>query len=293
MKQIPLIVYATMRRSGSHFCMHRTLGSVRINEGSFGAHVNSVGMKPFKKSRKPIDIARHLSEKKVNYFYLATEKTRPVYGEDAEAESLRESLYEWLSGSGKSPDLQFVAINIEDTPIDTTIDIVRWLFSPIPYFSAAVKDFPVFVTLRAIRSIALSRQKWLERNTKNARKAGFKNLNVDVWENHYQHTIEGKGKDGHPVVALNYKQGIETEGQDLLDVFRPNVSLDCFDQVPSWIRGYVMPDANGSSFVGSGIDKEKVVLKSIEDRASRLQEFEYLFKRSKLAKEHAERFGEA
>lgn len=282
-----------MRRSGSHFCMHRTLGSVRIaGDQCYGAHINSIGMGKFK-TRRTTDVAKTLARRKLNYFYLDERKHRPRWSDEPRCEQLRDSLYSWLSGNGSLPELQFLAINIEDTPIDVVIDQVRWLFSPIPYFAEAVKSFPVFVTLRAIRSIALSRKEWVDKNPKNIMAHGFKKLPLGVWEDHYRCVRQGSSDSNHPVIGLHYKRGVETGGQSLLDSFQPNVPLDCAKVIPSWIRGYVMADGKGSSFVGGGINKEKAVIQSIDERARRLDEFDYLFDRSELAKEHAERFGEA
>ena len=264
-QQIPVVIFATMRRSGSHFAMHRALSSVRISgPNAFGAHINSFSLRRLD-LKKPFDVAKVLARRKLNYFYIDAQHNRPRWSGDPGAESMRDSLYAWLSVEGKSkPDerqLDFLAINIEDMPLDIVVDSVRRILSPNPYFATTVTSFPIFVTLRSLRSIALSRTHLLEKRTSDVMASGFRNLPVKVWEDHYLASTKGVTNAGHPVVPLHYKQGVETQGQSFVDAFTSNVELPCRSFVPEWVQGYVMPDATGSSFVGSGINKEQQVVR--------------------------------
>lgn len=296
-KRIPVVIFAAMRRSGSHFAMHRTLSCVRISgPQSFGAHINSIGARKLDPGPNQ-NGADLIANRKLNYFYTDEKLSKPRWSDDEKAKAMRRSLYSWLNVEGKqcpsNMNLDFLAINIEDIEIDNAIQLVKRAFAHNPLFASTIDSFPVFVPVRALRSIALSRKRLLEKRTSNVMADGFRQLKVNVWEDHYRSAINGQTSSGHPVVPLHYKEGTMTHGQSFVDAFVSNVDLPCLDTVPEWIRGSVMPDATGSSFVGCGKDKESKVIQSIEDRSHRLDEFKYLFERSKLAKQHAERFGEA
>jgi hypothetical protein len=118
--------------------------------------------------------------------------------------------------------------------------------------------------------------------------SGFRKLDVEVWADHYRSSVNGD------VVPMHYAEGVKSHGESIVREFRAWASefVSIRDRVPAWIADSVLSDGHGSSFVGSGASRGPEVERSLESRASRLSEFDYLFDNCPEAKEHAERFGE-
>lgn len=297
---IPAIIFATMRRSGSHFCMHRSLASIVISDPvEFGIHVNSIGSMKLLPKKKAIDQAANLVSRKQNHYYTAERRPAPRTGDEP---IYAEAAYACLSGHGNVKSMnpsglrmKFLAINIEDETVDMVAEKARGVLSGLSPFVKTADVLPIFVTLRSLRSIALSRRQWLERKGENNIMAsGFRKLDIDVWQDHYHSVVNGETRNGVQVVGLHYGRGVESNGQAILDAFRPPVSqmLDVMESPPSWVAESVLSDGSGSSFVGSGVSKGAAVRASLKDRAHLLSEFDYLFDECPEAREHAERFGE-
>jgi hypothetical protein len=297
---IPAIIFATMRRSGSHFCMHRSLASVVISDPvEFGLHVNSIGSMKLLPKKKAIDQAANLTSRKQNHYYTAERRAAPRTGDEP---IYAEASYACLSGHesvrAMNPSgfrMKFLAINIEDETVDMVAEKARGVLAGLSPFVKTASALPIFVTLRSLRSIALSRRRWLERKGENNIMAsGFRKLDVDVWRDHYESVQNGRTKSGVPVVGLHYGRGVETAGQAIVDAFKPAVGsmLDIMDAPPPWIAESVLSDGSGSSFVGSGASKGASVRESLKDRAPLLAEFDYLFEDCPEAMEHAEEYGE-
>ena len=297
---IPAIIFATMRRSGSHFCMHRSLASIVIGDPvEFGLHVNSIGSMKLLPKKKAIDQAQNLVSRKQNHYYTAERRAAPRTGDEP---IYAEAAYACLSGHENIPALnpsglkmKFLAINIEDETVEKVAEKAHGVLSGLSPFVKTATVLPIFVTLRSLRSIALSRRQWLERKGENNIMAsGFRKLDVDVWRDHYECVKNGKTKGGVQVVGLHYGRGVETGGQAILDAFRPPVSqmLEVMESPPPWISESVLSDGSGSSFVGSGASKGSAVRESLKERAPMLTEFDYLLEDCPEAREHAERYGE-
>jgi hypothetical protein len=302
---IPVIIFATMRRSGSHFLMHRTLASVEQRSPMrFGAHVNSIGWGKFKR-KGPVDSIATVCRRKQNHYYTNEAIAAPRSGGDPIGFQCQMALEATLRGqpasfsqnpSGMKPT--FVAINIEDTPCDEVYDKAAAMLAGIVCVRESLKDATVFVVVRALRSIALSRKKWVEKNgEKNIMASGFKKLDADVWEDHYTAARDGRTKAGRRAVPLHYGEAVATHGESARAAFASaneqfGLGLSMFRSVPDWVLGSVLSDGGGSSFAGSGREKAATVERSLADRAPRLQEFSSLFESSRLAAEHAEIHGE-
>jgi hypothetical protein len=298
--KVPVVVFATMRRSGSHFLMHRSLASISlVGPMEFGAHINSIGCGKLRTQAGIADPAKVMAYRKQNHFYTDEPRPSPRTGNES---VYVDATYAWMSGVERSFDLnpsdlrmKFLAINIEDETIDFVAEKARSILSAMPPFFETYDSLPVFVTLRSLRSIALSRKKWLEtKGEKNIMAEGFRKLDTEVWADHYQSSIAGKSKGGVSVVGLHYREGVESKGASVLRDFRAATTgqIKTHEAVPNWITGSVLSDGHGSSFVGSGINKASAVEKSLEDRAPMLDQFSHLFDQCPSAKEHAERFGE-
>lgn len=293
------IIFATMRRSGSHFCMHRALASVKFEEQShFGIHVNSIGSNKLFPRKKAIDVARNLISRKQNHYYNSEQRAypydgdHPFYPEAAYACLSGNAQTRWLNPSGL--EMKFLAINIEDENVDSVYEKAGKVLLSMKPFVQTFGQLPVFVTLRSLRSIALSREKWLEKHPRNIMASGFARLNIDVWKDHYESVKNGKTKKGTPVIGLHYASGVETSGQSIVEAFRSstngvlNVRKDC----PAWIKGSVLSDGGGSSFVGAGVNRFDAVRNSLIERKPLLEKYSYLFEKCPEAFEHEERYGE-
>ena len=298
---VPVVIFATMRRSGSHFCMHRSLITIKMrNALEFGSHINALGWGKMRSRKAAIDPGRVISFRKQNHFYTDEMRAAPRTGSDSP--HYMQASYAWMTGRNREFDhnpsdlrMRFLAINIEDETIDSVATKARSLLSRMPPFVDTASSLPIFVTLRSLRSIALSRKKWIEQNgQKNIMASGFRKLDTDVWADHYRAVVAGQTESGVKVVGLHYGSGVRTAGDSIADAFfsAAGQHIDCITPIPSWVKESVLSDGHGSSFVGSGANKGAIVRKSLEDRASRLDEFSDLFIRCPEAKEHAERFGE-
>lgn len=304
MKPSPaVLIFATMRRSGSHFCMHRALASVK--QGSvrtFGAHINSIGWGKFNR-KTPIDNVKILCERKQNHYYTYEQVAAPRTGSDAVGHQCQKALRAILRGcrdqlenpSGLSAS--FVAVNIEDTPCDLVREQARSMLAGT-VLEAAATNAPVFVVLRSLRSIAVSRKKWLEKNgDRNIMAGGFRRLDIGVWEDHFSAAEKGKTAGGAPAIALHYKQAVETHGESARNAIisaneRFGLGLAFFPSVPPWVRESVLSDGQGSSFVGSGKTRGAEVVRSLNDRGHLLEEAAWVFEKSKEASRHASQYGE-
>lgn len=298
---MPVIVFATMRRSGSHFCMHRALVTIKMRSAiAFGSHINSLGWGKMRTKAALTDAAKVMAYRKQNHFYTDEMRAAPRNGSDSP--HYMEACYAWMRGEQRSFDLnpsglrmKFLAINIEDETVDSVAEKARGILSAMSEFAQTASSLPVFVTLRSLRSIALSRKRWLEQNGEtNIMASGFRKLDTDVWADHYRSVVAGQTKSGVKVVGLHYGEGVKTNGDAIADAFRQAASccIENIGPIPDWARESVLSDGHGSSFVGSGAKKAPEVRKSIEDRASRLEEFAGLFDSCPEAREHAERYGE-
>jgi hypothetical protein len=299
--KVPVIVFATMRRSGSHFCMHRALITIKMrNAIEFGSHVNSLGWGKMRTKSAAMNPAKVIAFRKQNHFYTDEMRASPRTGSDSP--HYMQASYAWMLGRHGFFDdnpsglrLRFLAINIEDETIDEVARKARGLLSAMPPFRETASELPIFVTLRSLRSIALSRKKWVEQNgDKNIMASGFKKLDTDVWADHYRSVINGQTKSGVKVVGLHYGSGVRTHGASIADAFfaAAGQHIDRIGPIPDWVKESVLSDGHGSSFVGSGASKAAEVRRSLDERASRLDEFSDLFEQCPEAKEHAERFGE-
>jgi hypothetical protein len=283
--------------------MHRSLASVR--QGSvhiFGAHINSIGWGKFNRS-KPTDNARILCDRKQNHYYTHEKVHTPRTGSDAIGQQCQRALLALLRGKQNSVEnlsglsASFVAINIEDTPCDLVVDRAKAILKGTS-LEASLDHAPLFVVLRAIRSIAVSRAKWLEKNgEKNIMASGFKKLDIGVWEDHFRSAESGQTSRGTPAIPLHFKEGVETAGESLRQKLndandRFDMGLSLFGSVPPWVRGSVLSDGQGSSFVGSGKSKAPEVLRSLRSREDRLADAAWIFEKSKEAARHAETYGE-
>jgi hypothetical protein len=299
--KVPVIIFATMRRSGSHFCMHRSLVTISMrNAIEFGAHVNSLGWGKMRSRAALLDPAKVISFRKQNHFYTDEMRASPRTGSDSP--HYMQASYAWMTGRSGEFDhnpsglrMRFLALNIEDETVDNVAAKARGLLSAMPPFVETASSLPIFVTLRSLRSIALSRKKWLENNGEaNIMASGFRKLETDVWADHYRSVVNGQTDSGVKVVGLHYGSGVQTAGASIADAFfaAAGQQIERIGPIPDWAKESVLSDGHGSSFVGSGAKKGSSVRKSLEDRASRLEEFSDLFDRCPEAKEHAERFGE-
>lgn len=304
MKDAPaVLIFATMRRSGSHFCMHRSLASV--NQGSirtFGAHINSIGWGKFNR-KSPIDNVKILCERKQNHYYTYEQVASPRTGSDAVGHQCQKALATIIRGSRERLEnpsglsASFVAINIEDTPCDLVRDQAAAMFAGT-ILEEQASLAPVFVVLRSLRSIAVSRAKWLEKNgEKNIMAGGFRKLDIGVWEDHFAAAETGKTASGFPAIALHYKQAVETQGESAREAIasagaRFGIPLSFSPAVPSWVRDSVLSDGQGSSFVGSGKTKGREVIRSLRSRSHLLEEAGWIFQKSKAAERHAIQYGE-
>lgn len=299
--KVPVIIFATMRRSGSHFCMHRSLVTIQMgNAREFGSHINSLGWGKMRTRAAAIDPARVISYRKQNHFYTDEMRSSPRSGSDSP--HYMQASHAWMTGRDGQFDynpsglrMRFLAINIEDETVENVAVKARSLLSKMPPFADTASSLPIFVTLRSLRSIALSRKKWLESNgEKNIMASGFRKLEVDVWADHYRSAVNGHTDSGTKVVGLHYGLGVQTAGASIADAFfaAAGQEIERIGPIPSWVKESVLSDGHGSSFVGSGANKGSSVRKSLEDRAPLLDEFDYLLEQCPEAKEHAERFGE-
>ena len=301
-KQIPVIIFATMRRSGSHFLMHRALASIQQRSPSrFGAHINSIGWGKFNRKR-PVNNIAIVCDRKQNHYYTNEAIPSPRSGSDPIGATCESALRATLLGEPNSfemnpsgLELSFLAINIEDTPCDEVHSKAAAMLGGIACLRDAIEQAPVFVAVRAIRSIALSRKQWVEKHgDRNIMASGFKKLDVRVWEDHYAAGRNGKTQGGRTAIPLHYGEAVASHGESArLALENSGLVLPLFNGVPEWVRGAVLSDGGGSSFAGSGRDRAGAVEQSLNDRAPRLAEFAPLIASSgSLAAEHAELYGE-
>lgn len=302
---IPVIIFATMRRSGSHFLMHRTLASVEQRSPMrFGAHINSIGWGKFNRKGQ-VDNVAIICHRKQNHYYTNEAIASPRSGGDQIGVQCQMALEATLRGKptsfSQNPSgmrLTFLAINIEDTPCDEVYDKAAAMLAGIVCVRESLKNAPVFVVVRALRSIALSRKKWVEKNgEKNIMASGFKKLDTEVWEDHYASARDGRTKSGRRAIPLHYGEAVMTHGESARSAFAAasdefEFGLSLFRSVPDWVLGSVLSDGGGSSFAGSGREKSATVERSLIERAPRLEEFSSILESSRLASEHAEIYGE-
>lgn len=281
--------------------MHRSLVTVKMRSAiEFGAHINSLGWGKMRTKAASLDAAKVMSFRKQNHFYTAEKRAAPRNGSDSP--HYMDACYAWMRGKQRSFDMnpsglrmKFLAINIEDETVDSVAEKARGILSAMPEFAETASALPVFVTLRSLRSIALSRKKWLEQNGEtNIMASGFRKLDTDVWADHYRSVAAGQTKSGVKVVGLHYGEGVKTNGDAIAEAFGGAASgiIENIGPIPDWAKDSVLSDGHGSSFVGSGAKKAREVRKSIEDRAARLEEFAELLDSCPEAREHAERYGE-
>lgn len=300
--QIPVIIFATMRRSGSHFLMHRALASIQQNSPRrFGAHINSIGWGKFNRKR-PVNNIAIVCDRKQNHYYTNEAIPSPRSGSDPIGATCESALRATLLGEPDSfkmnpsgLELTFLAINIEDTPCDEVHSKAAAMLGGVACLKDSIEQAPVFVAVRAIRSIALSRKQWVEKHgDRNIMAAGFKKLDIGVWEDHYTAARDGKTKSGRTAIPLHYGEAVASHGESARRAIETSgLFLPLFGSVPDWVRGAVLSDGGGSSFAGSGRDRADAVERSLTDRAPRLAEFAPLIRSSgSLAAEHAALYGE-
>lgn len=278
--------------------MHRAMSSIVLKANlDFGFHINSLGWNKATTKAAKKDMAKVLCQRKQNHFYTKEHRPQPRNGSDSPF--FMDASYANMIGKQRDFTLNpsglmasFVAINIEDETVDAVAQKARRILSP--YFRG-VENLPVFVPLRSLRSIALSRKKWIEKKgDSHIMASGFRSTNIDVWKDHYRCVENRQSGDGTRVVGLHYGEAVKTSGQSVVDTFSASTEgfIDTLKRQPKWIRGSVLSDGHGSSFVGSGNNKAGEVQKSLEDRVARLEEFAHLFEQCPEAAEHAERYGE-
>jgi len=281
---IPIIPYAAMRRSGSHFAIMRTLGSIKLEGWEYGLHLNSIAVSKLASNEK-------LCQRKQNYAYTSEQRI-PRTHQDKHVEEFNNATQMYLDGKPDETrmELKFIAINVEDISVDESFYHAQQLASRLEGFEV----LPVcFVILRALRSVALSRKAYTVRQPKSLMRPLFEELKVDIWDDHCEACETGKTKRGATSIPLHYRHGSETGGQSFLDMFRSHINLPTYRIIPEWLSNYVPVDAKGSSFCGSGHNKEIAVRESLRARKPSLKQFEYLFDESRFAKEHANKHGEA
>lgn len=292
------IIFATMRRSGSHFCMHRALSSIKLESNShFGIHINSIGPAKLSSKKANEDLAKVLCYRKQNYFYTREHRAKPRDGGDSPF--LVEAAYANMTGMAKCTNsnpsgllLSFIAINIEDETVDAT---ARMAENALSAFCEDVRSLPVFIPLRALRSIALSRKKWIEtKGARNIMAGGFKSTSIPVWRDHYKSATNGFTSGGRATKVIHYGEAVKTSGQSAVDDFREGCSgkVDVLEKQLRCVKDTVLRDGSGSSFVGAGVKKASEVAASISDRAARLEEFAWMLESCEEAKEHAKTHGE-
>lgn len=292
---IPVFVFAGMRRSGSHFCMHRVLSSIVIDgPRDFGIHINSFGVGLLNRRSSAVDIPKVVAYRKQNHFY--TDEARPSPRTGQSDPVYMDAAYAWMTGQQDAFKLNpsglrmaFIAINFEDANVASVREIASRIINAMPKLSASMADCPVFVSLRALRSVALSRKKWIERyGLRNIMSSRFKQTDEAVWLDHYRSVSSGSA------VGLHYADCVRTKGKSAVSAFAEFASraVRVRPSPPPWVDGSVLSDGYGSSFVGSGATKGDAVEASLRSRACRLAEFECLLERHPEARQHAERFGE-
>ena len=278
--------------------MHRALSCVKFMSNlHFGLHVNSLGWKKATTKTAKADMAKMFCYRKQNHFYSREQRPQPRNGSDSPF--FMDASYACLTGRNNDIALNpsrlvasFIAINIEDEPVESVAAKAKKLLGP---YVGSVDRLPVFVPLRALRSIALSRKRWIERKgEKSIMASGFRSTNAEVWADHYRCVKNGRTASGVEVVGLHYSKAVQTAGQSVVDAFSSSTSglLETMSKQPQWVKHSVLSDGHGSSFVGSGNSKGPEIRKSLAERAGRLSEFSEMFNDCPEAAEHAERFGE-
>lgn len=273
-----------MRRSGSHFAMMRTLGSIKLEELEYGLHFNSIGISKLRSNFS-------MCNRGQNYCYTSEKRVPRTQG-DKYLRELNEATNYYMDGKPEKTKykLKFLAINIEDISVDEMMYHSRQVASRLEGFEVIPS---CFVILRALRSVALSREAYVVRRPKSFMKHLFEELKIEVWDDHCYACENGESVQGIKAVPLHYWRGSETGGQSFLEKFRPNACIETYKTVPSWLSEYVPMDAAGSSLCGGGHGKESEVRASVRARKPSLKKFEHLFEKSLFAREHALKHGEA